>query len=412
MHAAPYQVMVVDNSAVIRGLMAKILRSHDNINVVASVQGGKQALAKLKLNPGIEAVVLGIEMPHMDGLTALSLLIDHNPGLKVIMASELTLKQTEISMKALTLGACDYILKPSAKEVAAGKDFRNELTHKIISHIQAKRSAERPKIPQKNPEEPVKNKPEKDKTEKAHGKKQTVSDSLPPKKSKIEKAPRGKQTVSDSLTPKKSKTAKSRTGLRTIPPSFKPEILAIGSSTGGPQALFNIMAEIGNLDLPILITQHMPATFTPIFANHIASVCEYPTREATDGEEIRKGHIYIAPGDYHMLVRKERHRVVIDLNQKPPVNFCRPAVDPMLESIAAVYGSGCLTIILTGMGQDGLKGCEHIVNSGGVVIAQDEETSVVWGMPGSVAANGLPSAILPLQEISGFIRTTCLKSTA
>ena len=165
------------------------------------------------------------------------------------------------------------------------------------------------------------------------------------------------------------------------------------------------------INLPILIVQHMPATFTPIFANHIGSICGRPASEAVDGEEIHNGHIYIAPGDYHMLVRKKGRGIFIHLNQEPPVNFCRPAVDPMLESVAAAYGPQCLTLILTGMGHDGANGSQSVVESGGVVIAQDEKTSTIWGMPGAVATKGLCSAV-PSSEENRQLRTHCLPNVS
>jgi two-component system chemotaxis response regulator CheB len=179
-----------------------------------------------------------------------------------------------------------------------------------------------------------------------------------------------------------------------------PSVLAIGSSTGGPQALLTLFETLKNkIKLPIFITQHMPPTFTTILAEHIASASGTRCAEAEDGEAVEEGRIYLAPGDYHMTVKRDGGKVVLSLNQDPPVNFCRPAVDPMLESLRAVYGSHVLTVILTGMGQDGLVGGRAIADEGGTVIAQDEETSVVWGMPGAVATGGVCSAVLPLDKI-------------
>ncbi len=186
--------------------------------------------------------------------------------------------------------------------------------------------------------------------------------------------------------------------------TYTPRVLAIGSSTGGPQALFKFFANLGNsVTVPILITQHMPPTFTRILADHIERLCGRPSCEGADGMAVENGHVYLAPGDYHMIVSAGEGGKVIGLNQDPPENFCRPAVDPMLRSIAAAYGPQVLTIIFTGMGQDGCAGSQAIVAGGGTVIAQDEATSVVWGMPGATAAAGVCTAVLPIDEIGGYV---------
>jgi two-component system chemotaxis response regulator CheB len=190
------------------------------------------------------------------------------------------------------------------------------------------------------------------------------------------------------------------------PPSREfPEVVAIGSSTGGPQALFKVLGQLkGALRQPIFITQHMPATFTTILAEHVARASGYPTAEGVDGEAVQGGRIYVAPGDFHMVVEaKDRGEKVVRLTKAPPENFCRPSVDPMLRSLAAVYGARVLTLILTGMGHDGLNGGRAVVAAGGTVVAQDEATSIVWGMPGAVATAGLCSAVLALDEIAPSI---------
>ena len=184
----------------------------------------------------------------------------------------------------------------------------------------------------------------------------------------------------------------------------KPKILAIGSSTGGPQALFEVLKGLqGSLNLPIVITQHMPPTFTKILAEHIGRTTGFPSREAVDGDVLEAGKVYLAPGDYHLTVGKEGADFVIRLNQKDPENFCRPAVDPMLRSIAEAFGKRALVIILTGMGYDGLKGSELIKNSGGTIVAQDEESSVVWGMPGAVSNAGICAAVLPIGDLAPYV---------
>jgi two-component system chemotaxis response regulator CheB len=196
-----------------------------------------------------------------------------------------------------------------------------------------------------------------------------------------------------------------------IPPS--PDIIAIGSSTGGPQALFEVLSHLkGGIRQPILITQHMPATFTTILAEHITRQCGIACSEAKDGEPLVGGRIYLAPGDFHMVLATKGGTTVLSVNKDPPENFCRPAVDPMMRSIAKIYGKRALAVILTGMGQDGMRGCTELVAAGSLTIAQDEPTSVVWGMPGAVATAGLCSAVMPLREIGPFIRKIASRTAA
>jgi two-component system chemotaxis response regulator CheB len=309
-----------------------------------------------------DVIVLDIEMPEMDGLTALPKLLQADPDVKVIMASTLTLRNASISMKALAKGAADYIPKPtSTRDMAAADTFKHELIEKVktLGAVRRQSGGARPARPAIRP--------------------------VP--------APGAKDAKAKSLYRGAEVTLRKASML-------VPSVLAIGSSTGGPQALLTLFETLKNkIKLPIFITQHMPPTFTTILAEHIASASGTRCAEAEDGEAVEEGRIYLAPGDYHMTVKRDGGKVVLSLNQDPPVNFCRPAVDPMLESLRAVYGSHVLTVILTGMGQDGLVGGRAIADEGGTVIAQDEETSVVWGMPGAVATGGVCSAVLPLDKI-------------
>jgi two-component system chemotaxis response regulator CheB len=190
-------------------------------------------------------------------------------------------------------------------------------------------------------------------------------------------------------------------------------VIAIGSSTGGPQALFQVLSHLGNgVTQPILITQHMPATFTTILAEHIQRQCGIPCAEGRDGEPLVGARVYVAPGDFHMTVVTKGAGPALALTKDPPENYCRPAVDPMLRSLVRVYGPRIVAVMLTGMGQDGFKGCQEVVEAGGSVIGQDEASSVVWGMPGTVAVGGLCSAVLPLAEIGPQIRKLALRSVA
>jgi two-component system chemotaxis response regulator CheB len=182
-----------------------------------------------------------------------------------------------------------------------------------------------------------------------------------------------------------------------------PQIVVIGSSTGGPQALVAVISAMApQLNVPVLITQHMPPTFTSILAESLGRVSGLKCVEGANGMMLERGCVYVAPGDYHMIIKGKGGP--IELNQNPPENFCRPAVDPLFRSVAAAYGASALAVVLTGMGSDGREGSRSIVGAGGTVIAQDEETSVVWGMPGAVAQAGLAAAVLPLNSVGTEIR--------
>lgn len=365
--ADPYRVMVVDDSAVIRGLLTRALEQDPTIEVVASVSNGQMALNQLPRQP-VDVVVLDIEMPVMDGLTALPKLLSLKPGLQVIMASTLTRKNADVSLQALRSGAADYVTKPSSGgELNSAEAFKRELTDKVKALASAARGGRGA----------------------------------------------GQRSARPAGTaPQRPAAASSEIKLRDGSTQM-PEVLAIGSSTGGPQALFKLLGDLkGALRLPVLITQHMPATFTTLLAEHLSRASGMDCHEGKDGEPLKAGTVYVAPGDWHMTVASEGTQRFIRLNQNPPENFCRPAVDPMLRSLAPIYGNRLQAVILTGMGSDGAKGCEAVVAAGGQVVAQDEASSVVWGMPGAVATRGLCSAVLPIGEISGYLRRKVLRSAA
>ncbi len=354
---ARYRVMVVDDSALIRGLITRTLESDPDIKVVESVGNGELAV-KAVGRVDVDVVILDIEMPVMDGLTALPEILRAAPGVKIIMASTLTRRNALVSIRALAAGACDYVAKPaSVRELHAPDGFRQELLAKVKALADPSRRRSR------------------------------SADAAAPKR------------------PSLGLYGSAKIALR--PPSpRRPELIAIGSSTGGPQALFNILAELrSQLRVPILITQHMPPTFTTILAEHIERVYESRCAEARDKEPLVPGRIYLAPGDYHMIVERGGGAPEIRIVQGPPENFCRPAVDPMLRSLAAVFGPRVLGVILTGMGRDGLIGSQAIVEAGGTIIAQDEATSVVWGMPGAVATAGLCSSVSPIDAVAGRVLT-------
>lgn len=359
----PYKVMVVDDSAVIRGLISRALEADARIEVVCKADNGSVAVRQLG-KYDVEVIVLDIEMPVMDGLTALPEIKKVAPNAQVIMASTLTLRNADISMQALSAGASDYIAKPTSTAEINGSDaFKHDLTEKVcglgaVARRKLARAANRGATDRPVP-----------------------------------------RAVSQTPAAAPAKAINLRK-----PSIRKPSLIAIGSSTGGPQALINVLGNMTNrVTQPILVTQHMPPTFTTILADHIARASGRPTAEAKDGELLKDGHIYVAPGNRHMVVERQAGGFVIRLNDLAPVNFCRPAVDPLFLSISGICAETCLAVVLTGMGRDGAAGAKAIADEGGTVIAQDEATSVVWGMPGAAAETGACSAVLPLGDIAPHI---------
>jgi two-component system chemotaxis response regulator CheB len=337
--AAAARVMLCDDSAVIRGAIARMLAEDPEIEVVARAANGQEAVNAIR-SARADVVVLDIEMPVMDGMTALPLLLRADSGVKVIMASTLTTRGADIAMRALRLGAADYIPKPSSIGTVGDDGFRRELLEKVKGLARQRRRVAQP--------------------------------------ARVSAAP----------------------ALRPAPP-LPARLLAVGSSTGGPQALFTLVQGLGrSLSVPVVMTQHMPATFTPILAEHLTRIGFMPCSEARDGEALVPGRLYLAPGDKHLLVEGNRSALRARLTMDPPENFCRPSVDPMLRSAAAACEGRVLVAMLTGMGRDGTEGTRRVVEAGGAAIAQDEATSVVWGMPGAVAQAGLCHAILPLPKIA------------
>jgi two-component system, chemotaxis family, protein-glutamate methylesterase/glutaminase len=377
--ATPFRVMIVDDSAVIRGLETRILEADRDIKVISSVGDGSRAVKALELDDSIEVVILDIEMPIMDGLTALPKLIALRPDIKVIMSSTLTLQNADISLKALSMGAADYIPKPSSMTgVSGSQDFRHDLLSKVRALAAAKRH-------------------------------HSGAPETPPKAVRIMPKPGGSAPTEVKSVRAESKPRpgvyKDKQIVLREKGRLTPTVLAIGSSTGGPQALFDLFTDLkDSIRLPVFITQHMPPTFTTILAERISRLTGGSCAEGKDGEIVKNGRIYLAPGDHHMKIVTEGGNKVIKLDQSPPENFCRPAVDPMLRSLDAEYGGRVLTVILTGMGADGFAASKNLVVSGGTVVAQDDDTSVVWGMPGAVATGGLCTAVLPLKKIAPAVQ--------
>jgi two-component system chemotaxis response regulator CheB len=337
------RVMLCDDSVAARGALARVLQSDPEIEVVARVGDGRQALAALDAAPAAsraEVVLLDLEMPVMDGMTALPLILRREPRPIVIVASALTQRGASATMEALRAGASDYLPKPGA---AGGglvdPVFRAELIAKVKGWARmGQRKAARPAP-----------------------------------------APRV---------------------ARPVAAGARPRLVCVGSSTGGPQALAAFIRRLPRqFPVPMLIVQHMPAGFTAMLARHLDSLGGPRVAEAAGGEALKPGHVLLAPGDRHLLVRAEGEGLVTQLSDAPPENFCRPAVDPTLRSIVAALGGRAQAVILTGMGHDGLAGCKALAAAGGIVWAQDEASSVVWGMPGAVAKAGLAAELAPPEAL-------------
>lgn len=365
------KVMVVDDSVVIRGLISRWVGEESSMEVCASHRNGRLAVEDVA-NSRPDIIVLDIEMPDMDGLTALPLLLKGYPATTIIMASTLTARNAKISLRALSLGAADYVPKPdSNSQITTSRSFRDELISKVLALGSRGKTIHH---------KPVVGKA-KFKASGSEAQQRSVSFRAPQK--------RGTQGIT----------------LRPFP-TIRPKALVIGSSTGGPQALEKFLPTILQVikSHPVLITQHMPPTFTAILAEHLSKAANCEAAEGVDGEVLKKGKVYVAPGGKHMVISKSAGQVMtIKLTNDDPENFCKPAVDPLFRSAAKNYGKDVVGVILTGMGMDGAVGAQLMVDAGGAIIAQDEASSVVWGMPGAAANAGVCSAILPLDKIGAVV---------
>lgn len=342
------RVLIVDDAVVIRRLVSDVLASDADIEVVGTAANGRIALQKIpQCNPDV--VTMDVEMPDLNGIETVRELRKTWPKLPVIMFSTLTERGGVATLDALAAGASDYATKPAnVGSVTAGLEtVRQELIPKI------KALAGR-----------------------------TRSTALPPR-------------------PPSARVAAVPASSATATPASPVEMLAIGVSTGGPNALAELIPALpGDLRVPVVIVQHMPPMFTRLLAERLNAQSPLTVVEGQAGMRLQPGWVYIAPGDYHMVVERKTMGAVLALNQAPPENSCRPAVDVLFRSVVEQYRNGVLGVILTGMGQDGLRGCELIRDAGGQVVVQDEASSVVWGMPGFVARAGLADRVLPLNMIA------------
>jgi two-component system chemotaxis response regulator CheB len=332
-------VLVVDDSTVIRRLVTDVLSADPGIRVVGTAANGKIALEKIEaLNPDL--ITLDVEMPVLDGVSTVRELRKTRPRLPVIMFSTLTSVGADATLAALAAGASDYCTKPA--NVGSFAESLASVREQLLPRIHALCARRTPRMPMQRPE----------------AKRRTT---------RIEQV----------------------------------KAVVIASSTGGPEALRTVLNGLpGNLGVPVLVVQHMPPVFTDMLAKRIDGTSQLRVAEAKDGEPVQPGRVYIAPGDRHLEVVRFAGQVRTKLHDGPKENHCRPAADVLFRSAVEMYGGAVLGVVLTGMGQDGKRGCEKLVNAGGRVIVQDEDTSVVWGMPGVVAEAGLAEAVLPIGDIA------------
>lgn len=355
---AKKRVLIVDDAVVVRKTLSDAVCREAGLEVAGTASNGRLALAKYPLlRPDI--VLLDIEMPEMDGLETVRELRKIDRRIPIIMFSTLTEHGASATLEALSLGATDYVTKPSNTDMAGTLDA---VSRDLIPRIRAL----------------------------CHLPEVSEAALVPPP------APPVARTV-----PKR----------RLLTPV---QVVAIGVSTGGPDALARMLPTLPvNLPVPVVIAQHMPPIFTTMLAARLTAKCSLPVRECQSGEPLAAGCVYIAPGDFHMVVSCEGGVARLRTHQGPRENFCRPSVDVLFRSVAQVYGARTLAVVLTGMGQDGVKGCETLGSLGARIVVQDEASSVVWGMPGFVARNGLADKIVPLDQIgTEIVRATTLQVAA
>ena len=348
------KVLIVDDSALVRSLLTDILRSDPDIEVVGAASDAHMAREKIKqLNPDV--LTLDVEMPKMDGITFLKNLMRLRP-MPVVMVSSLTERGADVTLDALSLGAVDYLSKPKIDLAATLKDYGDELIDKI--HAASKASVR----------------------------------ALDPRRAAAI-APRAAHST-DAVLPKSAAPKQLRTTDR---------IIAIGASTGGTEAIKEVLMRLPPDSPGVVITQHIPKAFSGPFAKRMNDCCQVTVYEAQDGQQVLPGHAYIAPGDMHLMLVRDGARYVCRLDNGVPVNRHKPSVDVLFRSVAQNAGRNAIGAILTGMGKDGAKGLKEMLEAGSRTIAQDEATSVVWGMPGEAVSIGAAQHVLPLDHVAGKI---------
>ncbi len=338
--AAPIRVMLVDDSLVARSILSKILTAHQAIDIVCEADAADAALARLA-HVEVDLILLDIEMPHRSGLDALPDMLARADGANIMVVSSFAEESGPAAIQALSLGACDTLAKPG--KFGYSSDFAQTLIDKVL---------------------------------------------------RIGRAARG---------PKQEQVA-TRPFAVDIWPISAPKCIAIGSSTGGLPAIYEIIASLDPaLDTPVLITQHLPAAFMPFFAKQLGTTSGRDVRVAQHGEPLLPRTIYLAPGDAHLTCRQARRGLCIELLEGDCGSHYRPSVDVMFTSIAECFGSDALAIVCSGMGRDGASGARHLAEAGATIFVQDAESSVVWGMPGAVARNGDANAILRPSEMARLL---------
>jgi len=354
------RVMLVDDSVVVRGMLRQMIDEQDDMEVVAAAINGRVGVEQYdRVKPDV--VLMDVEMPVMSGIEALQEIVSKDPGAYVIMCSSLTQSGAQMAMKAMNIGAIDCLAKPSSTSIDRGDDFKGQLL-RLLRSVRNESDVLR-------------------QTRMAKSKGAVVQH----------------QHVGKEFT------------TRPLPSSLassRPRVLVVGSSTGGPQALKDVISCIdANKDIPIFITQHMPAGFTKLLADSLAKKTARTTLEAEDEMLVKSGCIYIAPGGKHMTIEQRSSGYFIVLSDAPPVKFCKPSVDVMIDSILKAYKNRILTVILTGMGDDGLDSCRRLVEAHdtNLLVAQDELTSVVWGVPGAVAQAGLCHFVSSISNIAPVV---------
>lgn len=343
------RALVVDDSAVLRRLITSVLQADPEIEVVGTAVNGRDAIARVdELRPDI--VTLDVEMPELDGLGAVEIIHRNHPRLPVIMFSTLTDKGAAATLQALSRGASDYVTKPSG--AGSVHESMTRVREELVPRIKALAGMRRAVAP-------------------------------------------------TPVVPRR----------RTVAEVPRPQVLVIACSTGGPDALCKVLESLpASFPLPVLITQHMPPIFSAQLAQRLDRLSPLTVREAADGDAVVPGTVLLAPGDFHLRLVRDGVTVRARLDQEEKENFCRPAADPLFRSAAQVFGRGVLAVVLTGMGQDGLIGARAVADAGGFIMVQDQETSVVWGMPGAVAGAGLADEILPLTAVAPRLVSAATRS--
>jgi two-component system chemotaxis response regulator CheB len=342
------RVLVVDDSVVIRKVLTEVLATDAEIEVAGTAADGSIALSKIPLlKPDL--ITLDVEMPGITGLETLVQIRKLYPKLPVIMFSTLTERGAATTLEALSLGASDCVTKPQSS--ANVEETRGRIRSELLPKVKelCRRNRDRASTPAPVPT--------------------LLKKPLPARRSGV---------------------------------PGRVQVVALGTSTGGPNALAAVLPALrGDFSVPIVVVQHMPPLFTRLLAERLDKQSAISVHEGVRGEVLKPGHVWIAPGDYHMRVARDGESVRLTMNQEPPQNSCRPSVDVLFESVAEVYGPNVLAVVLTGMGSDGLRGVQLIREAGGQAIVQDEASSVVWGMPGAIAVAGLAEGVYPLNQIAG-----------